>query len=136
MVSWRRMRMQTFLSSTLLFSLCIAHSPPELSSLLDRELEEKLDRAYSMPEDYIKSAHPYQEENMATNVDFDFHLKGLPRVDTKKQEIEVDMVLGLTWEDPRLNNFTTDPTFGFIKVLAIRILACNIPESKMADGRV
>ena len=110
------MRVQTFLSSILVFSLCTAHSPPDLRSLLDREWEEMLDRAYSMPEDYIKSAHPYQEENKGTNVDFDFHLKGLPRVDTKKQEIEVDMVLGLTWEDPRLNNLMNDPTFGFINV--------------------
>ena len=110
------MRMQTFLSSILLFSLCIDHSAPELSSLLDREWEETLDRAYSMPEDYIKSAHPYHEASKATDVEFDFHLKGLPRVDTKKQEIEVDMVLGLTWEDPRLSNFSNDPTFGFINV--------------------
>ena len=92
------MRMPTFLSSILVFSLCMGNSAPELSFLLER--------AHSMPEDYIKSAHPYQEENRATNVDFDFHLKGLPRVDTRKQEIEVDMVLGLTWEDPRLNNFS------------------------------
>ena len=115
------MRMHTFLSSILVFSLCMTNSAPELSSLLDREWEELLDRAHSMPEDYIKSAHPYQEENMATNVDFDFHLKGLPRVDTRKQEIEVDMVLGLTWEDPRLSNFSNDPTFGFINVSYISL---------------
>ena len=106
------MRMQTFLSSILLFYLCMAHSAPQL----DRDWEEKLDRAYSMPEDYIKSAHPYHEASKATDVEFDFHLKGLPRVDTRKQEIEVDMVLGLTWEDPRLSNFSNDPTFGFINV--------------------
>ena len=115
------MRMQTFLSSILLFSLCMANSAPELTSLLDREWEEMLDRAYSMPEDYIKSAHPYHEEKKATDVEFDFHLKGLPRVDTKKQEIEVDMVLGLTWEDPRLSNFSNDPTFGFINVSYISL---------------
>ena len=113
------MRMLTFLSSILVFSLCLANSAPELSSPLDREWAEMLDRAHSMPEDYIKSAHPYQEEDRATNVDFDFHLKGLPRVDTKKQEIEVDMVLGLTWEDPRLNNFSHDPAIGFINVSPI-----------------
>ena len=113
------MRMPTFLSSILVFSLCMANSAPELSFLLDR--------AHSMPEDYIKSAHPYQEENKATNVDFDFHLKGLPRVDTKKQEIEVDMVLGLTWEDPRLNSFSNDPTSGFINVS--HPYPHNIPES-------
>ena len=116
------MRMHTFLSSILVFSLCMANSAPELTSLLDREWEEMLDRAYSMPEDYIKSAHPYQEENMATNVDFDFHLKGLPRVDTKKQEIEVDMVLGITWEDPRLNHSATHD-FGTIKVSS-NLLTC------------
>ena len=90
------MKMLTFLSSILLSCLCMANAA------LDR------DRAQPMPKDYIKSAHPYQEENKATRVDFDFHLKGLPRVDLKKQEIEVDMVLGLTWSDPRLKNISND----------------------------
>ena len=104
--------MLTFLSSILLSYLCMANAAaPELSSLLDR------DGTQPMPKGYIKSAHPYQEENKATRVDFDFHLKGLPRVDLKKQEIEVDMVLGLTWDDPRLKNISNNnPDFSFIKV--------------------
>ena len=106
------MKMLTFLSSILLSYLCMANAAaPELSSLLDR------DGTQPMPKGYIKSAHPYQEENKATRVDFDFHLKGLPRVDLKKQEIEVDMVLGLTWDDPRLKNISNNnPDFSFIKV--------------------
>ena len=111
------MKMLTFLSSILLSYLCMANAAaPELSSLLDR------DGTQPMPKGYIKSAHPYQEENRATNVDFDFHLKGLPRVDTKKQEIEVDMVLGLTWEDPRLNHSATHD-FSTIKVSS-NLLTC------------
>ena len=49
-------------------------------------------------------------------MDFDFHLKGIPRVDLKKQEIEVDMVLGLTWDEPRLIANKSQSDLGFIKV--------------------
>ena len=94
------MRNQTFLSSFLIFFLCLAIPAIGLNSYYSS----LLDRAYSVPQDYIKSAHPCFEEGKPTDVYFDFHLKGIPRVDLKKQEIEVDMVLGLTWDEPRLKS--------------------------------
>ena len=41
----------------------------------------------------------------------DFHLKDIPRVDTKLQEIEVDVVLGFRWKDFRLETFTREANF-------------------------
>merc|ERR1719486_656261 len=66
------------------------------------DLDRSVQRTYEIPNNYDKAVHPFFELNQATNVTFDFHLKGIPRVDLKKQEIEVDMVLGLTWDEPRL----------------------------------
>ena len=41
----------------------------------------------------------------------DFHLKDIPRVDTKLQEIEVDVVLGFRRKDFRLETFTKEANF-------------------------
>lgn len=124
------MRNQTFLSSFLIFFLCLAIPAIGLNSYYSS----LLDRAYSVPQDYIKSAHPCFEEGKPTDVYFDFHLKGIPRVDLKKQEIEVDMVLGLTWDEPRLKDFKNNPNFESIKVSPPS--PRDLPDILTADLRV
>lgn len=114
------MRMQYFVSSLSLF-LFTSLVNSELRELARfpipaPDLDRSVQRTYEIPNDYDKAVHPFFELNQATNVTFDFHLKGIPRVDLKKQEIEVDMVLGLTWDEPRLIAKKNQSDLGFIKV--------------------
>ena len=53
----------------------------------------------------------FEVEGSHVVVNVDYHLKDIPRVDTKLQEIEVDVVLGFRWEDLRLDTSGREANF-------------------------